>query len=34
MAGGFVYYVSLNGVTGAGNLEIDSVKKHVTTLNL
>ena len=29
MAGGFVYYVSLNGVTGAGNLEIDSVQKHV-----
>ncbi|MAD57473.1 MAG: tryptophan synthase subunit alpha [Porticoccus sp.] len=32
MAGGFVYYVSLNGVTGAGNLEIDSVKKHVTNI--
>jgi tryptophan synthase alpha chain len=32
MAGGFVYYVSLNGVTGAGNLEIDSVQKHVSNI--
>ncbi len=32
MAGGFLYYVSLNGVTGAGNLDIDSVAAKVTEL--
>jgi tryptophan synthase alpha chain len=29
MASGFVYYVSLKGVTGAGNLDLDSVKKKL-----
>ena len=29
MAGGFIYYVSLKGVTGAGNLDVVSVKQHV-----
>ncbi|WP_461481090.1 tryptophan synthase subunit alpha [Porticoccus sp.] len=29
MAGGFIYYVSLKGVTGAGHLDVDSVKQHV-----
>ncbi len=29
MAGGFIYYVSLKGVTGAGNLDVASVKQHV-----
>ena len=32
MAGGFVYYVSLNGVTGAANLDVDSVKDHVSSI--
>lgn len=32
MAGGFVYYVSLNGVTGAANLDIISVQKHVSNI--
>lgn len=32
MAGGFLYYVSLNGVTGAGNLDIDSVAAKVAEL--
>ncbi len=29
LASGFVYYVSLKGVTGAGNLNIDSVNFHL-----
>ena len=29
LASGFVYYVSLKGVTGAGNLNIDSVDFHL-----
>lgn len=29
MASGFVYYVSLKGVTGAGHLDLDSVKSRV-----
>ena len=29
LASGFVYYVSLKGVTGAGNLDIDSVNIHL-----
>lgn len=30
MAGGFLYYVSLKGVTGAGHLDVDSVNQNVT----
>lgn len=30
MAGGFIYYVSLKGVTGAGHLDVDSVQEHVS----
>ncbi len=29
LAGGFLYYVSLKGVTGAGNLDVESVKQQV-----
>lgn len=29
MAGGFLYYVSLKGVTGAGHLDVDSVNEKV-----
>ena len=29
MASGFVYYVSLKGVTGAGNLDLNSVKEKL-----
>ena len=29
IASGFLYYVSLKGVTGAGNLDINDVKNHV-----
>lgn len=32
MAGGFLYYVSLKGVTGAGHLDIDSVSAKVAEL--
>ncbi|MDO7653147.1 MAG: tryptophan synthase subunit alpha [Porticoccus sp.] len=32
MAGGFIYYVSLKGVTGAGNLDINSVNENVTSI--
>jgi len=32
MAGGFIYYVSLKGVTGAGNLDVDSVNENVTSI--
>lgn len=32
MAGGFIYYVSLKGVTGAGNLDVESVKKNVSNI--
>jgi tryptophan synthase alpha chain len=31
-AGGYIYYVSLKGVTGAGHLDVDSVNKKVTEL--
>ncbi|MFT7301060.1 MAG: tryptophan synthase alpha chain [Porticoccus sp.] len=30
VAGGFIYYVSLKGVTGAGHLDLDSVRANVT----
>ena len=29
---GYIYYVSLKGVTGAGHLEVDDVKKKVTEI--
>lgn len=32
LAGGFLYYVSLKGVTGAGHLDIDSVEAKMTEL--
>jgi len=32
MAGGFIYYVSLKGVTGAGNLDLNSVNENVTSI--
>jgi len=32
MAGGFVYYVSLKGVTGAANLDIDAVTAKLTEI--
>jgi len=32
MAGGFVYYVSLKGVTGAANLDIDAVTNKLTEI--
>ncbi|MEP4148206.1 MAG: tryptophan synthase subunit alpha [Halioglobus sp.] len=31
-ASGFIYYVSLKGVTGAGNLDIDDVQKHLARI--
>ena len=31
-ASGFVYYVSLNGVTGAANLDVESVAKQVALI--
>lgn len=31
-ASGFIYYVSLKGVTGAGNLDIDDVSEHVSRI--
>ena len=31
-ASGFVYYVSLKGVTGAGNLDIDDVSHHLSRI--
>lgn len=31
-AGGFVYYVSLKGITGAGGLQVDSVAEYATWL--
>ena len=31
-ASGFIYYVSLKGVTGAGNLDIDAVGDHVSRI--
>ena len=31
-ATGFVYYVSLKGVTGAGNLDVADVESHVATI--
>lgn len=32
MASGFVYYVSLKGVTGAGHLDLDSVRQKLTEI--
>lgn len=32
LASGFVYYVSLKGVTGAGNLDLDSVKNKLSII--
>jgi tryptophan synthase alpha chain len=32
LAGGFLYYVSLKGVTGAGHLDIDSVTEKVAQI--
>lgn len=32
LAGGFLYYVSLKGVTGAGHLDIESVREKMTEL--
>ena len=32
LAGGFVYYVSLKGVTGAGHLDLDSVSTHLAEI--
>jgi tryptophan synthase alpha chain len=32
VATGFVYYVSLKGVTGAGHLDVDSVSEHVALI--
>jgi tryptophan synthase alpha chain len=32
IATGFVYFVSLKGVTGAGNLDIDSVNHHLARM--
>jgi len=32
VASGFVYYVSLKGVTGAANLDVDSVRQKVQTI--
>ena len=31
-SGGFLYYVSLKGVTGAGNLDIDAVRERVSAI--
>jgi tryptophan synthase alpha chain len=31
LAGGFLYYVSLKGVTGAGHLDVNSVNKKIAT---
>ena len=31
-ASGFVYYVSLNGVTGAANLDVEAVAKQVALI--
>ncbi|MEM6580171.1 MAG: tryptophan synthase subunit alpha [Pseudomonadota bacterium] len=31
-ASGFVYYVSVKGVTGSGNLDVDDVAKHVALI--
>jgi len=32
LAGGFIYYVSLKGVTGAGHLDVGSVEHHVNLI--
>lgn len=32
MAGGFIYYVSLKGVTGAGHLDVGSVRENVASI--
>jgi len=32
LASGFIYYVSLKGVTGAGHLDLDSVKAKLSTI--
>jgi len=33
IAGGFLYYVSLKGVTGAGHLDVDSVEKKLVDIH-
>ena len=32
IASGYIYYVSLKGVTGAGNLDVDSVSHHLSRM--
>lgn len=32
LAGGFIYYVSLKGVTGAGHIDIESVEERLTVI--
>ncbi len=32
IASGYIYYVSLKGVTGAGNLDVDSVNQHLSRM--
>lgn len=32
LAGGFLYYVSLKGVTGAGNLDVDAVNARISSI--
>jgi len=32
IASGYIYYVSLKGVTGAGNLDVDSVNNHLSRM--
>ncbi len=32
IASGYIYYVSLKGVTGAGNLDVDSVNHHLSRM--
>ena len=32
VSGGFLYYVSLKGVTGAGNLDVNAVQERVSTI--
>lgn len=33
LATGYIYYVSLKGVTGAGHLDVDSVREKLSTIN-
>ena len=32
LTSGYIYYVSLKGVTGAGNLDVDSVNHHLSRM--